>query len=182
MNVVFVTGNPEKAEHFTQQIGLPIPHEPAELDEIQTLNAAELVSHKVRQAYAQLQKPVLVEDVSFVFQEWGELPGPFIKYFVQAENGQENMCRMLDGFACRRAEARCTFGYFDGQEVRLFDGQLSGTIASNPRGTRGYGFDHIFEPDGFDGRTGGELSSAEYLQYYATIKPFVAVREFLTSL
>ena len=178
-DVVFVTGNPEKAENFSRHIGLPIAHEPAELDEIQTLNAAELVGHKARQAFDQLGKPVLVEDVTFVFDAWGELPGPFVKFFVAADNGAEKMCRMLDGFDDRRAEARCTFGYFDGEEVRYFSGQMTGGIADGPRGNGGYGFDRIFQPDGFDGQTAAELDEKGYEKYYATIKPFAEVRAFL---
>jgi len=182
MNVVFVTGNPEKAENFARHIGMDISHESAELDEIQTLSAAELVGHKARQAYEQLGKPVLVEDVTFVYEAWGKLPGPFVKFFVNAENGTEKMCRMLDGFDNRRAEARCTFGYFDGHELKLFGGLISGEIATSPRGTGGYGFDRIFEPDGFDGKTAAELNEVDYDTYYTTIKPFSAVRAFLQSM
>ena len=178
-DVVFVTGNPEKAANFARHIGIDIAHQPAELDEIQTLNAAELVGHKVRQAYEQLGRPVLVEDVTFVFEAWGELPGPFVKFFVVADDGVERMCRMLDGFDSRRAVAMCTFGYYDGHELRLFSGEIGGEIVDVPRGTGGYGFDKIFAPDGFDGKTAAELDEAGYDQYYTTIKPFTKVREFL---
>ncbi len=96
MNVVFVTGNSEKAANFAKQMGAGIPHQAIELDEIQTLDATELVTHKVKQAYEQICKPVLVEDVSFVYEAWGELPGPFVKYFVQnGDDAGEKMCRML---------------------------------------------------------------------------------------
>lgn len=180
--IVFVTGNPEKAENFARHIGLPITHAPAELDEIQTLNPKELVEHKARQAYEQLQRPVLVEDVEFVFHALGGLPGPFIKYFVQAENGGEKICRLLDGFTDRGATASCTFAFFDGETMQFFRGSISGTIAQSPRGSRGYGFDIVFEPDGFSGKTAGELSEQEYDQYYTTIKPFEEVRKFLEQL
>lgn len=181
-DVIFVTGNPEKAANFSRHIGMKIAHEPAELDEIQTLNAAELVGHKARQAYEQIGKPVLVEDVTFVFAAWGELPGPFVKYFVNAEDGAEKMCRMLDGFDNRRAEARCTFGYFDGDVLKLFSSEIAGEIVDHPRGTGGYGFDRIFQPDRFDGKTAAELDEAGYDRYYTTIKPFHLVRKFLETL
>lgn len=180
-NVVFVTGNPEKAANFSKHMGEDIAHQPAHLDEIQTINAAELVSYKVHQAYEQIGKPVLVEDVSFVFEAWGELPGPFVKFFVEAENGPVKMCRMLNGFDNRAAIATCTFAYFDGQELRLFSGELHGEVAREPRGAGGYGFDRIFIPNGFHGKTAAELDEADYDKYYAAIKPFAAVREFLLS-
>lgn len=183
MNVIFVTGNPEKAANFSKHMGQEITHQPAELDEIQTLNAHELVEHKVRQAYEQLGRPVLVEDVTFSFDALGgELPGPFVKFFINAASGDEKMCRMLDGFSDRHAVARCTYAYFDGERLELFDGELRGIIADSPRGTNGYGFDRIFEPDGFDGRTAAELDDNGYDMYYSSIKPFAKVRDFLATL
>lgn len=182
-DVVYVTGNPEKAENFSKHIGIAIAHQPAELDEIQTLDAAELVEHKVRQAYAQLLRPVLVEDVTFSFEALGGLPGPFVKFFVHAgtdlESGVERMCRMLDGFDNRRAVATCTFGYYDGKRLELFEGSLAGTVADSPRGDGGFGFDRIFIPDSFEGKAAAQLEEKEYERYYTTIKPFEQVREFL---
>ena len=105
-DVVFVTGNVEKAARFSRHMKMDIDHEPADLDEIQTLNPVELVNHKARQAYEQIGRPVLVEDVTFVYEALGELPGPFVKFFVDADEGPEKMCRMLDGFENRRAEGR----------------------------------------------------------------------------
>jgi inosine triphosphate pyrophosphatase len=180
-DVVFVTGNPDKAARFAMHMGMDIGHEPAELDEIQTLNPAELVGHKARQAYEQIGKPVLVEDVTFVYEAWGELPGPFVKFFVDADDGVKKMCRMLDGFDNRRAEGRCTFGYFDGRELKIFSGVVQGSIATHPRGDAGYGFDRVFEPDGYDGKTAAELDAEEYDRYYTAIKPFDEVRQFLQN-
>ncbi len=177
--VVFVTGNPEKAMSFARHIGMEIAHEPAELDEIQTTNHKELVEHKVRQAYDQLKCPVIVEDVFFTYEAWGSLPGPFVKFFVNEEQGPERMCRMLDGFENRRAIAACMIGYFDGKKMKLIEGSISGVVAEHPRGAGGYGFDRVFEPDGFNGSTAAELEGVDYDKYYATIKPFAELREFL---
>jgi non-canonical purine NTP pyrophosphatase (RdgB/HAM1 family) len=186
-NVVYVTGNPEKAANFSRHIGIAVEHMAAELDEIQTLNTAELVEHKVRQAYEQLKRPVLVEDVTLECEALAGLPGPFVKFFVHGgvdgtiEQGVERMARMLDGFDNRQAAARCTFGFFDGQNVRLFKGSIEGTIAPEPQGTGGFGFDRIFIPNGFGGKTGAELDEVDYDRYYTTIKPFQAVKEFITT-
>jgi non-canonical purine NTP pyrophosphatase (RdgB/HAM1 family) len=179
--VVYVTGNSEKAANFSRHIGLEVRHHPADLDEIQTLDTAELVEHKARQAYAQLHEPVLVEDVTLTFNAWGGLPGPFVKFFVKngLDEGLNKMCRMLDGFSDRNAEASCTFGYFDGSELRLFTGRLRGHIANEPRGNGGFGFDKIFIPEGGRELTAAELDESGYDVYYTTIKPFDAIRKFL---
>lgn len=181
-DIVFVTGNPEKAANFAKHIGMEIVHQPVELDEIQTLDADELVEHKARQAYEKIGHPVLVEDVSFVYEALGELPGPFVKFFIIADDSTEMLCRILDGFTNRRAEARCVYAYFDGSILKIFHGMLAGNVASHPQGKGGYGFDQVFCPDGFGGHTAAELDEAEYDRYYSTIKPFADVRAFLKTL
>lgn len=178
-DVVFVTGNPEKAANFSKHMGETIPHVAADLDEIQTLDTKKLVEHKARQAYSQIKKPVLVEDVTLVFHALGSLPGPFIKFFVTMPDYADKMCRLLDGMTDRGATAACAYGFFDGESIQFFTGAIDGQIANNPRGSSGYGFDRVFEPQGFRGRTAGELNDADYDAYYSTIKPFEDVKDFL---
>ena len=43
--------------------------------------------------------------------------------------------------------------------TELFEGRVFGTLVQ-PRGTAGFGYDPMFQPDGFD-RTFGEMSSEE---------------------
>jgi non-canonical purine NTP pyrophosphatase (RdgB/HAM1 family) len=176
-SLTYITGNPEKAASFSRYSGLKVRHVKVDLEEIQTLDHRELVQHKARQAYSEVGSPVLVEDVFLTFDAWGSLPGPFVKYFVEAKEGVENMCRMLDGFANRRAVASCVFGIYDGERTFVLKGEQAGKIAYEPRGVGGYGFDRIFIPDGFGGKTAAEVSPQEYERYYTNIKPFKLVRE-----
>jgi non-canonical purine NTP pyrophosphatase (RdgB/HAM1 family) len=179
-NPVFITGNQKKADYLAQMLGgMPLKHVKVDLDEIQSVDLDAIVEHKVRQAYALVGKPVLVEDVSLGFTALGGLPGPFVKFFVDAPDGLEKLCRMLDGFNDRSARAECTFGYFDGQELKLLRGGLDGKIAMHPRGENGYGWDKIFEPHGYDGKTRAELTPGDDATTYAMIKPFKVLREFL---
>lgn len=179
---VFITGNQDKADYLAKMLGIELEHQKVELDEIQSTDLDAIVTHKVMQAYEQLQAPVLVEDVSLGFTTLGGLPGPFIKFFVDAPDGLERLCRMLDGFDDRSARASCTFGYFDGERLELLRGGLAGTIAVSPRGENGFGWDKIFCPDGFDGKTRAELSPSLDAKTYATIKPFAALRQMLEAL
>lgn len=176
--VVFITGNQFKADYFAKLMGLPIEHQKVDLDELQSLDLHEIVEHKVRQAYDVVKKPVIVEDVSLEFTALGGLPGPFIKFFIE-HTGLEECCRMLDGFADRSATIRCTFGYYDGQRLELFDQAMPGRISDHPRGESGWGFDKYFIADGTD-ITRGEMTPAENERTYAEyMKPFAAVRAFL---
>lgn len=178
---VFITGNQHKANYLSKMIGINLEHRRVDLDEIQSNNLDTIVAHKVLQAYERMRRPVLVEDVGLKFTALGGLPGPFIRFFVEAPDGLEKLCRMLDGFDDRSARAVCTFGYYDGEYLELFRGGLDGTIAHSPRGESGFGWDKVFEPVGYGGRTRAELSPEEDAATYSTVKPFDRMRRFLLS-
>ena len=178
---VFITGNQNKADYLAAMLGVTLTHQKVDLDEIQSTNLDEIVTHKVKQAYDITGQPVLVEDVALGFDALAGLPGPFIKFFVDMPDGLENLCRMLDGFENRGAVASCVFGYYDGTEVTLLKGELKGAIAIHPRGDGGFGWDRIFEPAGYDGRTRAELTTEEDAATYTLIKPFDQLRAFLNE-
>jgi len=177
-DMTFITGNQDKADYLAKLLGITIKHQKIELDEIQSLDLHAIVEHKVKQAYAIIQKSVLVEDVSLEFTALNGLPGPFIKFYVDTA-GLEATCRMLDGFTDRSAVAKCTVGYYDGTTLQLFDGSLGGTIAMTPKGDGGYGWDKILIHEGYNGRTRAELTQEENEATYQIIKPFEQLRQFL---
>ena len=177
---VLITGNQNKADYLSRQLGVELAHQPVELDELQSTDLHVIVAHKLRQAYDAVKQPVLVEDVSLSYVALGDLPGPYIKWFVE-HAGDEACCRMLDGFDNRQAVIRCTFGYFDGEEMTFFDSELPGTISDKPRGANGFGFDRFFINEGYD-ITRAEMTQEENERTYAEMmKPFAKVRDFLTS-
>lgn len=178
---LFITGNQNKADYLSRQLGIQLDHKKVELDEIQSTDLHKIVEHKLRQAYSVCNQPVLVEDVSLVFNALGELPGPYIKWFVE-KSGNEACCRMLDGFEDRSAVIRCTFGYFDGATLEFFDSELPGTIAEHPAGENGFGFDQFFIKEG-NTITRAEMTQEENERTYAEMmKPFGKVREFVKTL
>lgn len=180
--VVFVTGNADKAAYLQKLLGMPIAHRKVDLDEIQSTSLEEIVTHKVQQAYELLQTPVVVEDVSLGFDDFAGLPGPFIKFFVAADEGLEKLCRQADTLPSRQTTASCVIGYYDGVRLELLRGDLHGTIAEHPIGTNSFGWDTIFCPDGFGGKTRAELSPSDDAKTYTTIKPIAALRDLLNSL
>jgi len=182
MNATFITGNQNKADYLAKLLDMPVYHQKIDLDELQSLDLEIIVEHKVRQAYEIMQKPVLVEDVSLGFDALGGLPGPFIKFFVEQDNGLDKLCRMVDGLESRRAIASTVFGYFDGQRLELLRGELHGEIATHPRGAGGYGWDQIFCPDGYDGKTRSELTTEQDHITYMIIKPIERLKQLLTEI
>ena len=176
--VTFVTGNQHKADYLAQYLGHPVDHVKLDLDEIQSLDLREIVSHKVTQAYQCIQSPAIVEDVSLEFHALGGLPGPFIRFFVE-NMSFETICTMIP-ISDRSATARCVFGYFDGTDLELFESSMNGSIPLVPSGDHGFGWDRIFIPEGYS-ETRASLSEEDDQKTYLRIKPFAQLKTFLES-
>lgn len=176
--ITFITGNQSKADYLSKYLGFEVSHQKVDLNEIQSLDLKSIVEHKARQAYEKVKGPILVEDVSLEFSALGRLPGTFIKFYVE-EVPFETICRTLDGLS-REATARCTFAYFDGQEITFFEGSLSGGIAEHPEGENGFGWDKIFIPEGYE-VTRASLSEEDDKLTYLKIKPFEKLKAFLET-
>lgn len=158
--LVFITGNPNKAKFLADFFHIQIEYQKLDLPEIQSLSLKEVVQDKARRAFSEVGKPVLVEDVSLVFHALQKLPGPFIKWF-ESSLGHEGLCRLLDGYDDRSATATVMYGYYDGEEIHTFEGSMPGYISDNPRGKDSFGWDVVFIHEG-DTRTRAELPKDEW--------------------
>lgn len=180
-NVVYVTGNPNKAKYFALMTKMNIPNMSFDVDEIQSTSLREIVEHKARQAYELAKCPVIVEDTKLSFRVLGALPGPLIKWFQQ-ELGEEGLCKLLDSYDDRTAFAGAAIAYFDGTNLEIFERELQGTIAKKPsKNNTGYGWNPIFIPKGAE-ITLADMTEAEFEKYYAKIKPFDEITNFLKNI
>jgi non-canonical purine NTP pyrophosphatase (RdgB/HAM1 family) len=181
-DVTFITGNQGKADFLQKFLGYSVAHHKMELEEIQSLGFDDIAKHKVLQAYEAVGGPVIVEDVGLSFVALGgRLPGAFTKWFFD-ELGNEGLCRMLDGYDTRKAIAQICYGYYDGNHMQFFEGELTGEIPEHPRGDNGFGFDPIFIPDNTS-KTLAEMDDQEKEKYSlrtATVYP--KLKEFLLKL
>ena len=181
-DVVFVTGNKNKAKHLSDLLGIEISYHDAELKEIQSMDVAEVAKDKAIRAFEIIGRPVLVEDQAVYLTALGGFPGPFVKYMVESAGGIESIARVLDGYSDRSCVARDVFVYYDGVNTTVFAGEHGGVIADQPRGTGGWGWDPVYCPDGFDGMTSAELTKEQYDEVYLRIKPIKAVGDFLRGI
>lgn len=177
--ITFITGNQGKADYLAKYLDHPIAHTKIDLDEIQSMDLKEIVKHKVKQAFEIVGSPVLVEDVSLEFEALNGLPGPFIRFFVD-NIPLETICSMVNG-KTRKATAKCVFGYCDGENLQLFEGQLKGKIAEIPAGDNGYGWDKIFIPDSYN-ITRASLNEEDDKKTYLQLKPFDALKSFFEKI
>lgn len=159
--ITFVTGNANKLREVLQILAqsddslkastvgkFSITNKALDLDEVQG-TIEEVATHKAKAAAAIIGGPVLVEDTCLGFNAMNNLPGPYIKWFVQAI-GLQGLVDMLYKFEDKGAKAFCTFGYCEGpgSEVILFQGITDGTIVDS-RGPTNFGWDSVFQPTGF---------------------------------
>jgi XTP/dITP diphosphohydrolase len=175
-DLTFVTRSEHKKLRYEQTLGVKLQVNPIPLDVIQSVDAAEVALKKVQQAYQIVRRPVFVEQSALAVRAWGGLPGGLTRSFVEAL-GMVNLCKMLDAFEDRYAEAIAVIAFTDGEILRKFVGVLPGRIAERPRGTV-YGWNTIFIPQGFE-KTFAELTDEE-IQSISMRRP--AIFEFMRFL
>ena len=117
----------------------------------------EITREKLKIALQQSEGPLIVEDTSLCFNAYKGLPGPYIKYFL-AKVGCDGLHKMIENWDDHSAYAQCIFGIGKaGGESHIFVGRTPGEIVK-PRGDNKFGWDPVFQPDGFD-KTYAELDS-----------------------
>jgi non-canonical purine NTP pyrophosphatase (RdgB/HAM1 family) len=157
--LTFITGNPEKAAQLSQYLDYEIEHKKLDVHEIQSLDLEEVATHKAQEAYKLMGTPVLVEDTSLVFRALGSLPGPLIKWFLTSL-GNDGLANLLNGYSDRSATAEVCFALCDERGVKTFKGSIEGTIAKEPHGEEGFGWDPVFIPKGHK-QTWGEMDAEQ---------------------
>lgn len=71
------------------------------------------------------------------------------------------LLKEMEGKENRRARFVCVIAIAaNGEVIETFEGEVTGTILTAPRGENGFGYDPIFQPDGFD-RSFAELTQEE---------------------
>jgi inosine triphosphate pyrophosphatase len=173
-------GNKNKLAEVQQILKeTPIQNQSLDLPELQGTRQ-EVAKAKVKAAFDIVKGPVLTEDTCLCFKAMGDLPGPYIKWFL-GSLGHDGLLKMLQGFQDYSAFAVCTFAYMDEslEEPLLFEGITDGTIVS-PRGPNHFGWDPIFQPEGF-AQTYAEMDKALKNTLSHRAKALQKVQEFFSK-
>jgi XTP/dITP diphosphohydrolase len=116
--------------------------------------------------------PTLADDSGLEVDALQGRPGVLTRRYAGEdptdEENNEKLLRELEGLSPDRRGARyqCVLAFIDpasGTGPVLRSGDFEGRIATEPRGTGGFGYDPIFEPasERPGGRTVGQMSAAE---------------------
>jgi len=179
--LIFVSSNAEKHREIRDALrsaGWEVERAPVDVAEIQSLDPAMVAEHKARLAFEHLGgEPILVEDTGLALTAWNGYPGALIKWVLGAV-GEEGLCRQLDAWADRSAVATVALCLYDGADARLFLGTTRGTITNSPRGKHGFGWDSIFQPEGYT-QTYGEMLREAKMGISMRAQAVAALREYL---
>ncbi|KAK9456556.1 inosine triphosphate pyrophosphatase-like protein [Dipodascopsis uninucleata] len=179
--ITFVTGNANKLKEVQAIMSdsIEMTNQKIDLEEIQG-TIQEIAEHKCRTAAEIVKGPVLVEDTALSFTAYKGLPGPYIKWFMEAV-GHEGLNNMLASYDDKSAQAICTFAFCEGpgHEVKIFQGVQDGKIVA-ARGPVGFGWDPCFLPDGFD-QTYAEMPKALKNTISHRYRALTMLKEFLTT-
>ncbi|EEQ90214.2 hypothetical protein RJZ56_005507 [Blastomyces dermatitidis] len=155
----FITGNKNKLAEVQAILGdaIEVQNRAIDVPEIQG-SIEEIAKEKCRRAAEVIQGPALTEDTALEFNALKGLPGPYIKWFLEAL-GHEGLNKLLDPYADKSIVAVCTFAFCSGPgaEPILFQGKTEGRIVP-ARGPANFGWDPIFE---YEGKTFAEMDKDE---------------------
>jgi XTP/dITP diphosphohydrolase len=167
VKLVLATRNP----HKVRELGaLLAPHEIAPLPDDVELppetgeTFAENALGKARAAAAATGGPAVADDSGIVADALGGAPGVrSARYAGPRATDEENLAKLLReappgsgvGYVCALAYVAA-----DGAE-HVVEGSCRGTLAGEPRGEGGFGYDPAFVPDEHPDRTMAELAPAE---------------------
>ena len=168
MRLVLATRNDHKLRELGRMLGgialEPLPAGVALPPEDGDTFAANALG-KAHAAAAALGAPAIADDSGVEAAALDGAPGIFSARFAGPDaTDADNLAKLrAEAPAGSRLRYVCVMAYAEpGGEERVFEGVCGGSLASEARGSGGFGYDPLFLPDDMpDGRTMAELSDAE---------------------
>lgn len=178
MKIIFATGNQGKLREAAEVLGpdyeIVSPASLGITEEIPETGSTlqENSLQKAQYLFERTGLPVFADDTGLEVDALGGAPGIYsARYAGPNHDHQANMDKLLEELskavpdgdpASRRARFRTvvTLILADGTP-HFFEGRCEGRIATEKRGNGGFGYDPVFLPDAYPGRTLAEVSEEE---------------------
>jgi XTP/dITP diphosphohydrolase len=177
LTLVLASANPDKAAEIAAILGevpglVLVPRPPSVPDVEETGDTlVDNARLKARALMMATGLPAVSDDTGLEVEALGGAPGVYsARYAGDHATYADNVAKLLDELARvgalvpdrRTAWFRCVamVAYPDGREA-WEAGTVTGVIAPEARGGAGFGYDPVFAPDGFDGRTFAQMRPEE---------------------
>ena len=180
MKIIFATGNAGKLREAAEVLGPDFEIvSPASLGITEDIpetgsTLQENSLQKARYLFERTGLPCFADDTGLEVDALGGAPGIYsARYAGPGHDHDANMAKLLAELEIRRSESAnddmsrrarfrtvVTLILADGQP-HFFEGTCEGSIATARRGSGGFGYDPVFLPDAYPGRTLAEVSEAE---------------------
>ncbi len=118
---------------------------------------------KTKTIYQKFHKPVFADDSGLVIDALNGQPGVFSARYAGTGNSDDNIAKVLkemQGITNRKAYFISVFCLMINEEIHYFEGRIEGEIITENKGNKGFGYDPIFRPIGYD-KTFAEMSAEE---------------------
>ncbi|MBP6639737.1 MAG: RdgB/HAM1 family non-canonical purine NTP pyrophosphatase [Bacteroidia bacterium] len=168
--VFFGTGNAKKLQEIGQILGESFSIKSfldleAPLDVEETESTLEGNARlKAMAFYAHTGIPCFADDTGLEVEALNGAPGVYSARYAGPENdataNMNKLLHALEGKSSRQAQFRTVIAWYDGKDLRFFEGVLKGAIGVEKRGNAGFGYDPIFIPAG-SSRTLAEMEPVE---------------------
>lgn len=108
---------------------------------------------KARTIYNKYHLNCLADDSGLIVESLNNEPGVYsARYAGEPTNHENNINKVLEklnGIENRKAKFVSVIAVIiDGEEF-IFEGEVKGTIRNEKKGSKGFGYDPIFEPEGY---------------------------------
>ena len=167
MKIVFATNNQHKLSEIRQILGdrvevLSLKDINCDVDIPETGTTLEANAlQKAQYIYDHYQMNVFADDTGLEVEALGGAPGVYSARYAGGEghDSEANMAKLLRELGennNRRARFRTVIALIIQGQVHEFEGIVNGEIIRERRGGEGFGYDPIFQPEGYD-KTFAEL-------------------------
>lgn len=171
-NTLFLaSGNPHKIQEL-QQILEPLGiHLKSTLDYPDAPEVEEdqpdlkgNAKKKARFWYHKTGLPSIADDTGLEVEALDGAPGVYSARYAGEnatyQNNLDKLLRQMDGEVNRSAKFRTVIAYIADNQEYFFEGVCKGKILKKEKGTGGFGYDPIFQPEGYN-ETFAELDAEE---------------------
>ena len=170
MKLVFATNNPNKVAEVQKMLSNTIELLSLKdincFDEIEETESTLEGNAKLKAAYItqKFKYNCFADDTGLEVESLNGKPGVYSARFAgeprNSENNMEKLLSVLKDLENRKAQFRTSICLnLDGKKF-LFEGVCKGEILKEKQGKKGFGYDPIFKPEGFN-RSFAEMTSQE---------------------